>query len=174
MEGSLDPLRGPGAPSGRAWPAQRGERGPRRYMDDPGRKTPGSLAPNLGNAPGTIDSSRDFWVACRPLEQGSSAGVGDRQRGNSSVGRAPPCQGGGRRFESGFPLCCIGSRGWEWRRTPSSAEGRGRTGGRGRARRLTLPFCCWRRSQVVRQRTANPPSSVRLRPAPLKNGKGSQ
>ena len=29
--------------------------------------------------------------------------------GNSSVGRAPPCQGGGRRFESGFPLFDLGS-----------------------------------------------------------------
>src|SRR6266566_6403696 len=28
-----------------------------------------------------------------------------RQRGNSSVGRAQPCQGWGRGFESRFPLC---------------------------------------------------------------------
>src|SRR4029078_2611507 len=31
-------------------------------------------------------------------------------RGNSSVGRAQPCQGWGRGFESRFPLCVI--RGW--------------------------------------------------------------
>ena len=54
--------------------------------------------------------------------------------GNSSVGRAPPCQGGGRRFESGFPLCKRG----------------------GPSLRTSSPSFLWRRSQAVRQRPAKP------------------
>ncbi len=54
--------------------------------------------------------------------------------GNSSVGRAQPCQGWGRRFESGFPL---------W-------------GGESVKSRPSPPLF-WRRSQVVRQRSAKPP-----------------
>ncbi len=60
---------------------------------------------------------------------------GQRERGNSSVGRAPPCQGGGRRFESGFPLLV-------------------ESGGGGCRAALLLRR---RRSQVVRQRSAKPP-----------------
>ena len=54
--------------------------------------------------------------------------------GNSSVGRAPPCQGGGRRFESGFPL---------WR-------------GVGPSLKTCSPSFFRRRSQAVRQRPAKP------------------
>ena len=88
-------------------------------------------------------------------------GLGRRQAaqnlpsGNSSVGRAPPCQGGGRRFESGFPLFRAG--------TGSGLSNR-------RASRSS-PIFCRRRSQVVRQRSAkppfggsNPPGASRLTP----------
>ena len=59
----------------------------------------------------------------------------ERQRGNSSVGRAQPCQGWGREFESRFPLryqtpftfCVMGVSlfGKIWGRTPHAETGFG-------------------------------------------------
>ena len=63
------------------------------------------------------------------------------QRGCSSAGRAQPCQGWGRRFESGHPLPLSVSCGH---------------------------FLIHRRhSQVVRQRSAKPPSPVQIRVPPF-------
>ena len=66
------------------------------------------------------------------------------RRGNSSVGRARPCQGRGREFESRFPLHL-------WRNLGSPR------------------FCFFQRrpgGRVVMQRTANPRTPVRFRPRP--------
>jgi hypothetical protein len=98
--------------------------------DDPPNSglTPPRAVPSLNSAVrvGRRRTSGSRW--CRMLRPPGAP------CGNSSVGRAQPCQGWGRGFESRFPLLggdLVGSR-------PSP------------------PFV-WRRSQVVRQRSAKPP-----------------
>ena len=79
--------------------------------------------------------------------------------GNSSVGRARPCQGRGREFESRFPLQDLhgtpGHRGFVFRGICDHL-------------RVTVIACIKQRpgGRVVMQRTANPRTPVRFRPRP--------
>jgi hypothetical protein len=70
--------------------------------------------------------------------------LGSRSRGRSSVGRASPCQGEGRRFESGRPL-----RGRRPRRRSGAAS------------RMMREHLRWV-GRVVRQRPAKPCTRVRI------------
>ena len=82
-------------------------------------------------------------------------------RGNSSVGRARPCQGRGREFESRFPL--------QFRKTKPRSRGlvflkRVLSGLR---RLISCRFPSHRPGgRVVMQRTANPRTPVQFRPWP--------
>ena len=104
------------------------------------------------------------------------------QRGNSSVGRARPCQGRGREFESRFPLqfrCSPGSPGLR----VSGLGGACAAGGHVHAiESILAPSTCvrvaaikvqggndstpWPGGRVVMQRTANPRTPVQFRPRP--------
>src|ERR1043166_7166095 len=64
--------------------------------------------------PDTANDSRAEGPTVRPSDSGWSPRTGAvklRPRGNSSVGRAQPCQGWGRGFESRFPLWKVGRLG---------------------------------------------------------------
>ena len=69
-------------------------------------KRSGVRFPSPPSRCGSFDGISDVPV----LERSGSGASGVRKVcGNSSVGRAQPCQGWGRGFESRFPLCFAGS-----------------------------------------------------------------
>jgi len=84
---------------------------PRKQSESRGKivcLTEGENRPHLTrrrrqNTLGDFDFT-ELWVAAGSDGSTCFSEFGVPFRGNSSVGRAPPCQGGGRRFESGFPL----------------------------------------------------------------------
>src|SRR5437764_7171995 len=73
-------------------------------------------------------------------------------------GRASPCQGEGRRFESGLPLHSTTWLDWSVAGWPACRAA-------GLSRRLTILFS-GRRGQVVKAGSAKPLSPVRFRPSP--------
>ena len=95
-------------------------------------------------------------AAPRELRRALPFGIMPLAAGVAQLARASACHAEGRGFESLHPLQTLSG---------VAAEGRGRA-------LCRLPFrvrgrtCVGRRSQVVRQRSAKPPSAVRLRPPP--------
>jgi hypothetical protein len=88
--------------------------------------------------------------------------------GNSSVGRARPCQGRGREFESRFPLQILEApvrRGFVFQASASALPRS--TRGAGRPRPAALECAVHRPGgRVVMQRPAKPCTPVRFRPRP--------
>jgi hypothetical protein len=120
------------------------------YCTDPSRGAP---VPEMAPLRAPSAPCATAWASLSyPLRFGAC--------GRGSVGRAQPCQGWGRRFESGRPL----------HRSP--ADGRDRSALSPRIRLSswrkapTNGAPAWRCSQVARQRPAKPLSPVRIRASP--------